>query len=152
MNGPKIVPKNMSCFSNTRAKRSTAFAMSLVWLFAVVSGVANACLLERPAAHSHLATGEVPAEVARHVGAVDDPVDEDSGTSKASCLKVCEERSNAPVKLHPGFDLTDPGLPTLVAIVWTADAPVVSGSMRLVDLQPSIAGPPLRVRYSRLAL
>ena len=36
----------MKLFPNTRAKRNTAFMVLLVWLFALASGVANACLLE----------------------------------------------------------------------------------------------------------
>jgi hypothetical protein len=143
----------MNPFSNTRVKRSTAFGVLLVWLFAVVSGVANACLLEVPGPHSQAAgtagTGHAPIVLAAHT--VDDH-DEDSGTSKEPCLKVCDEGSKAPVKLHTGIDLTDPGMAPLVAIVWTAAEPVVSGSLRLVDLQPPIVGPPFRVRYSRLTL
>ena len=147
----------MNLFSNPRAKRSTAFVVLLVWLFAVASGVANACLLEGPGTHSHSAvagsakTGHAPALLAGHVGAVDGH-DDDSDTSKESCLKVCDDGSNAPVKLQTGFDLTGPGMAPLVAVVWNAAAPVVSGPCRRVDLQPPIVGPPFRIRYSRLAL
>ena len=147
----------MNRFSNTRAKRTTAFVVLLVLLFAVASGVANACLLERPGTHSHTdaagstKTGHAPAVLSGHLGAVDGH-DDDSDTSKQSCLKVCDAGSNAPVKLQTGFDLTDPGMAPVVAIVWNSAAPVVSGPCRLVDLQPPIVGPPFRVRYSRLAL
>ena len=147
----------MNLFSNPRAKRTTAFVVLLVWLFAVASGVANACLLEAPGVHSHGATarwaktGQAPVQLAGHAGAVDDH-DDDSDSPKESCLKVCDDGSKAPVKLHTGFDLTDPGMAPLVAVAWNAASPVVSGPCRRVDLQPPIAGPPVRVRYSRLAL
>ncbi len=147
----------MNLFSTTRAKRSTAFVVLLVWLFAVASGVANACMLEGPGTHSLSAaagpadTGHAPAALTGHRGA-NDGHDDDSDTSKESCLKVCDDGSNAPVKLQAGFDLTDPGMAPLVAILWNAAAPVVSGPCRLADLQPPIVGPPFRVRYSRLAL
>ena len=36
----------MKTFSSIRAKRSTAFVVRVAWLFALASGVANACLLE----------------------------------------------------------------------------------------------------------
>ena len=147
----------MNFISTPRAKRTTAFAVLLVWLFAVASGVANACLLEAPGAHSHVGAagsaemGHAPAVSARHSGA-DDGHDDDSDTSKESCLKVCDAGSNAPVKLQAGFDLADPGMAPLVAIVWNAAAPVVSAPCRWVGLQPRSVGPPFRVRYSRLAL
>jgi hypothetical protein len=147
----------MNLFSNRRAKRSTAFVVLLVWLFAVASGVANACMLEGPGTHSLIAaagsakTGHAPAALAGHRG-VNDGHDDDSDSSKESCLKVCDDGSNAPVKLQAGFDLTDPGVAPLVAIVWNAAAPVASGPCRRIDLQPPIVGPPFRIRYSRLAL
>ena len=139
----------MNLFSNTRAKRTTAFVVLLVWLFAVASGVANACLLEGPGTHSHSAAAG--AAKAGHAGAVHGH-DDDSDTSKESCLKVCDDGSIALVKVQTGFDLTDPGMAPLVAIVWSAAVPVVSMRLRPVDLQPAIVGPPFRVRYSRLAL
>lgn len=147
----------MNLFSNTRAKRTTAFVVLLVLLFAAASGVANACLLEGQGTHPHIAaagpakTGHAPAVLAGHVGAVDDHHD-DSDTSRQACLKVCDAGSNAPVKLQTGFDLTDPGMAPVVSIVWNAAVPVVSGPCRLFDLPPPIVGPPFRVRYSRLAL
>jgi hypothetical protein len=147
----------MKPFSNNRTKRSTAFVALLVWLFALASGMANACLLEAPAPHSHAGAdgysvaGHAPAALAGHSDSIDDH-DDDSDAAKESCLKTCNEGSNAPVKLQTGFDLTDPGPAPLIATVWSVATPVVSAPCRLDDLQPAIVGPPLRVRYSRLAL
>ncbi len=39
--------------SNARAKRNTASMMLLVLLFALTSGVANACLMQERATHNH---------------------------------------------------------------------------------------------------
>jgi hypothetical protein len=153
----------MKLFSNSRTKRNTVFVVLLVWLFAVASGVANACLLETPGTHSHVATAgasetaHVPAVLAGHAVAVTghgegDGHGDDADNTKASCLKVCDDGSKSLVKLQSAFDLTDPGIAPLVAIVWDAETPVVAGPLRLEDLQPPIAGPPFRVRYSRLAL
>jgi hypothetical protein len=41
----------MKLFSNIRSKRSIAFIALLVWVFALASGVANACLLEARGTH-----------------------------------------------------------------------------------------------------
>ena len=77
----------MKVFSTIRTQRSPAFVALLVWLFALASGVANACLLELPDRHS-----------------------------------------NAVRASHPTAKLVGD------------------------DLQLHTVGPPLRVRYSRLAL
>jgi hypothetical protein len=147
----------MKLFSNTRAKRSTAFVVLLVWLFALASGVANACLLEARGTHGHGATVSTFAAAlataisAGHVGAVADHND-DSDASKAPCLKVCDDGSQSLVKQQTTFDLTDPGLAFLVRGVWTAAGSAVAAPRRMDDLQPSTPGLPIRVRYSRLAL
>ena len=140
----------MKLFSNRRAKRSTALAVLLVWLFAVASGVANACLLEPPGAHSHSAKAEHHA--AAHAIAAADEHDDDGDASKESCLKTCDDGSKAPVKAQTSFDLTDPGNAPLVSFAWTAATPVATTFGRFDDRQVPILGPPLRLRYSRLTL
>lgn len=147
----------MKPFSNHRTKCNTAFAMMLVWLFAMASGMANACLLERPGTHAHTTkSGHLEAAgslrtFAGHSAAVDDH-DDDSDAARESCLKTCDDSSNAPVKLQIGSDLSDPGGAPLVAIVWNATTKITSTSFSLDDVQPPIVGPPFRVRYSRLTL
>lgn len=147
----------MKFFSNTGTQRRTAFAVMLVWLFALASGVANACLLSVPETHSMATTAALPktapasVELAGHLTAHAGH-DDDSSSSKAPCLKVCDEGSQSLPKVQAAVDQTDPGPAPLVAILWTASAPVVESPRRLDDLQIPTAGPPLRVRYSRLAL
>ena len=129
----------------------------LVWLFALASGVANACLLEAHGTHSHVATAgtsataHAPAVLAGHAGAVAGRGN-DSDTSKAPCLKVFDDGSHSLPKPHSGVDQTEPGLSPFVAVLWTAATPVVSAPRRMDDLQPPTPGLPFRVRYSRLAL
>jgi hypothetical protein len=148
----------MKFFSNTRAKRNTAFMVLLVWLFALTSGIANACLLQAPDTHAHIiaAAGDpvladAPAIPPGHAG---DPADynDDSQSINAPCLKVCDDGSRS----VPKHDLTvaqaDPGPAPRVVILWTADAPVVAALGNRDDLLPSMPRLPLRVRYSRLAL
>lgn len=143
---------------NTRAKRNTALVMLLVWLFALTSGVVNACLLQAsgsynhglPVAHSS-ATAAVPEISAGHVGAF---TSHEAGPStlQASCLKACNDGAQALPKQQSGFDLPDPGLVPFVAPVWTATAAVVSAPNRVGALQPPAPRQPVRVRFSRLAL
>ena len=147
----------MKPFQNHRTKRNTAFAMMLVWLFALASGMANACLLESPGTHAHTtkagyleAAGSLHA-LAGHSADVGDH-DADSDAARESCLKTCDDGSNAQVKLQVGSDLSDPGAAPLIAIVWGSPTRTASMSFGPDDLQPPIVGPPFRVRYSRLTL
>lgn len=146
----------MKPFSHQRTKRNTTFVTLLVWLFATVSGMANACLLETPAKHLHIALNyseqhpHSPASTG-HTATVDEH-DDDLDASRESCLKACDDGANAPVKLQTGVDLTDPGLALFVPTTWNATPSVASVPCGFDVLRVPVVGPPLRVRYSRLTL
>lgn len=155
----QIVP-NMKLFSNTRARRNTAFMVLLVWLFALASGVANACLLEARGTQAHVATAgfseavQAPAVLPGHAGAVADH-DDDSLAAKAPCQKVCDDGSHSLPKQDLTVAQTEPGpapLVAVLAVLCTAATPVVSTSARMDDVQPALPELPVRVRYSRLTL
>lgn len=73
-------------------------------------------------------------------------------STKAPCLKACDDGSNSLPKQDFAFAQVDPGPAPLVAVLWAAARPVVSTSRRMDDLQPASPELPIRVRYSRLAL
>ena len=147
----------MKFFADTRTKRNTAFVAMLVWLFALASSVANACLLETHEPHSRAAkkpaatTSQAPAELLAQLGA-DAGHHNDSDATKESCLKVCDDGTHTLPKAYSGVDHTDPGPAPLVATLWSGPPDVVSAPRRLDDLAVPIVGPPFRVRYSRLVL
>lgn len=147
----------MKLFSNICIKRNTAFVVLLVWIFALGSGVANACLLEVGATHSHLATTEDPEATHQvtiahsHSEAVANH-DDDSHPSKAPCMKACDDGSRAMPKQDLTVVQTDPGPPPLVAVLWTEATPVHSMLDRPDGVQYVIPALPIRVRYLRLAL
>ena len=146
---------DMKLLPNAYARRKIAFVMLAVWLFAMASGVANACLLKTTEIGSHWAapgsmeTAHTSAALPGHASVA--PYGADSDTSKAPCLKACDDRSQAMQKHHPGGDLNDPGLAPLRVIDWIASTPSASTPRRIAGHQPSLAEPPLRVRYSRWA-
>ena len=147
---------NMKPFSHQRTKRNTTFVALLVWLFALASGMTNACLLDAPGKHPHVAaahSAEPPHThvIGGHAAAVDDDGDHQD-SSRESCLKACDDGANAQVKLQAGADLIDPGLAPFVVILWNATTTVASVSSRYDILQVLIVGPPFRTRYSRLTL
>ena len=147
----------MKFFAHTCTKRNIAFVVLLVWLFALASSVANACFLETYEPHSRAAknsvaeTSQAPAELPAHMG-TDAVHRSDSDGPKESCLKVCNDGTNTLPKAYAGVDHTDPGPALLIATLWTGAGPVVPVPHRMDDLAIPIVGPPLRVRYSRLAL
>ena len=147
----------MKLFSNTRAKRNTAFMVLLVWLFALASGVANACLLEVRETHSHVVSAGF-SEVAHasailpgHAGAVADGAD-DSSHFKAPCLKVCDDGSRSFSKQESAVGQFDPGPAPVVLVLWSAVAPAVPMLGQIDYVHPAMPGLPIRVRFSRLAL
>ncbi|MEO8859444.1 MAG: hypothetical protein ABI343_20865, partial [Burkholderiaceae bacterium] len=130
----------------------------LVWLFALASGVANACLIQvkEIPGHGSLAAHSSPAEnghafSAAHVGAIPK---HDTGleASKSQCLKVCDDGSQSLTKQQAAIDLTFPDLAPLLALAWTTATPGVSArGLPAFELPPE-PGLPVRVRLSRLAL
>ena len=147
----------MKFFTDTRPKRHTAFVVLLVWLFALASSVANACFLETYEPHSRAAkksaatASQAPAALLAQIGTDADHHD-DSDSTKESCLKVCDDGTHTLPKQYSGVDHNEPGPAPLVATLWTGSPNVVPAPRRLDDLAIPIVGPPLRVRYSRLAL
>ena len=145
----------MKPFSNTFAKRKAVAMVLLTWLFALASGVANACLFETPTTHAHVVAAafgqsRVLAVMAGHTGAIVDDGDE-SSTAKAPCLKVCDESSNALVS-QPSQAQADTGPAPLVRVLWLVAAADRVAPSHVGDPWPAITKLPLRLRYSRLAL
>ncbi len=136
--------------SHLRASRATAYVVLLAWLFALASGVANACLLEERGTHGHDAPGTVVS--AGHAGAVAGHLGDDSHGAKANCLKVCSDGGQSPTTPDLKLVQADLGLAPIVAVLWNPAAPLAASPHRVTDDPPPTAGPPLRVRFSRLAL
>lgn len=117
---------------HSRSRQHTASVMLLLWLFALASGVANACMLEQPASHA-------PSAAAAH-----------AEPSKVPCLKACDDGSQALLKQSQPAAPCDPGAAPLVAILWVAASPEARLVRGLAD-PPSPPPPaPVRILYSRL--
>jgi hypothetical protein len=145
----------MKLFTNHFAKRKTAVLMLLAWLFALASGVANACLLETPNTHAHIAAAasgaaHVPAVMAGHTGVVVHDGDE-SPAAKAPCLKVCDDSAKA-LATQLSLAHADMGPAPLVRVIWLVAAADRVALHPTGDPGSAMPDLPLRVRYSRLAL
>lgn len=148
---------DMKLFAETRTKRNTACVVLLVWVFALASGVANACLLEWPGPHSTestavvVETGHPPVDLVALVG-TSTGHDDKSDAGKESCLKVCDQGTHTLPTAYSSGDNADPGLAPWVVTLWTGSQERVSAPRRMMTATIPIVGLPVRVRYSRLAL
>ena len=149
----------MTNFFNTSVHRTSAFAMLLVWAFALISGVANACILEVPGANAHAGIIEQSNQHdAKHVSfgshvPIEAELDNanDAHTSKQPCLKVCDDSSKSLPKKHSGEQI-DPGARIIVAVLWSLIEPIHLQHEQPNDSHYAASQLPLRLLYSRLAL
>ena len=131
--------------------------MLLAWSFAFASSVTYACFLETHQPHARAVkklvatTARAPAGLRTQSG-TDAGHHSDSDGTKESCVKVRAHQTHTLPKTWAGIDHTDPGPAMLVATLWTGTPNGVSAPRRPDDAATAIVGPPLRVRYSRLAL
>jgi hypothetical protein len=148
----------MGYFRTSRNKRTTSTLVLVVWLFALLSGIANACLsVEKHDAKTHVAP--VAALDQTHLlrtatGDVNviEGDDDSSHAIKALCLEACDDRSHSLPKQDLSVDQPGLGPVTIVAILW-GEVPRIATAKRLErDNQTEVQVLPVRVRYSRLAL
>ncbi len=146
----------MTLTASRHHKRSIAITMLLVWVFALVSGVANACLTEPrgelPQAGTHASPADhaAPAAAEAHPAA---PAQHDEHSDKAPCQKSCDASSQTLLKQLPKFDTPDqlvliPAPHRQASDLHMAPAALVRAALAAVP-PPS---PPPRVQFSRLAL
>ncbi len=130
--------------------------MLLVWVFALLSGVANACLAEPRGelAHAgpHASQADHPTRAAVQAQAADQ-APHDEHPEKAACQKCYDEVSQTLLKQLPKLDT--PGLqaaapPTPAQVIDLRGSPAALVRAALAAVPPP--SPPPRVQYSRLAL
>lgn len=147
---------NMTLIASRHHKRSIAFTMLLVWVFALLSGVANACLTEPRGEPAHAgiqvsqADHPTPAVVQPHAA---DQAQHGEHPDKAPCQKSCDASSQTLLKQLPKFDTPDlqalvPATHRQASDLHMAPAALVRAALAAVP-PPS---PPPRVQFSRLAL
>lgn len=147
---------NMTMTRSRHHKRSIALAMLLVWVFALLSGVANACLTEPRGelahAGTHVLQADHPALAAVHSQAADQG-HHGEHPDKAPCQKSCDASSQTLLKQLPKIDTPDlqvlaPAPHRQLSDLHTAPAAQVRAAFA-AGPPPS---PPARVQFSRLAL
>ena len=150
--GPHL---DMKLFPIRDARRKTAFVVLLVWLFALASGVANACLLQERGTHSQIAAagsgGPAHAVAAGHAG-VAVGHDADPHAAKAPCLKVRSDGGQSLVTQEKVAQGESGPPPRAVELLPGAKKHDLLARSSAGDNPAATVGPPIRVRFSRLAL
>lgn len=133
--------------ASLRTKRSICCLMLLAWVFAVLSGTVNACVVdghEGPGVvHLLQAQGEHQHSSADH--------DHDHGGGHAGCSKFCKDESVTVTK-YKSLDTI-----TLAPVLVNSNAtlPVCAAerlSAQRCAARPPAHGPPLVIRFLRLTL
>lgn len=124
--------------------RRTACVTLLAWVFALWSGVANACLIQPVA--------PVDRQVEHaHLHAADETGGADTDGGKAGCLRFCADESSALAKSKASHaDLPGPML--LASVDRQLATPVAAGAPWRAVERPASVGPPLFLRLLRLTI
>ena len=154
-----MINTTMRSFFKTRINRTSAFVMLVVWILALISGVANACLLEGSGTSAHVvstkhtnALGAPQVSLSLHVSIETGSEEaDDAHTSKQPCLKVCNDGSKSLTKKYSAEQI-DPGARVIVAVLWSLIEPIHVQYEQANGSQYAASAMPLRVLYSRLAL
>ena len=149
-----------------RHLRRTACVTLFAWMFALLSGVANCCLIQpnpqgEPGAISLQADPVVggtagPAtrkvqHVHHHGEDEDDGLGNGSGSAKAGCLKFCADESSAVTKSKAAqADLLGPIF--LATVHWLSAVPIAAATEWTLVERPATVGPPLYIRLLRLTI
>lgn len=164
--------------ASTSTKRRICGVMVLVWLFAVLSSAVNACVLSEPDQKEglHHASFEVLTAVGHdHADQADDDHDGDHGVvhgdhdhalpsdwthasehshhdeGAAGCHKFCKDES---ATLTKNKNLESPSFSLALINTGSQLPPIAQAPMRAQRVQerPQAQGPPLVIRFLRLAL
>lgn len=151
----------MKSFFSPRSTRRTAAVMLWVWLLALATGMANACLLPAPPVpHGHAAAGHsAPTAVApgQDQGASSaQPACEHEGAAshaRAACQSFCAAESLGLTNPQAAKTMMAADLPLLLArSAGLPVAPAVRAAPRPGPGAPPGAQPPVAIRFLRLTI
>lgn len=124
--------------------RRTTWVALLAWLFALVCGVANACLIQP------VARADRQVEHAQH-HAAEESGGPDTVGGKAGCLKFCADESSALAKSKASH-ADVPGPLLLASVHWQLATSVAGVAPWHPSERPASVGPPLFLRLLRLTI
>ena len=147
-----------------RQLRHTAWVTLFAWMFALLSGAVNACLIQQnpqgdlgsvslqagPVAEDTAGPGTRQVQLVLHHG--DDGDDGlGNGSAKAGCLKFGADESSVVTKGKAvQADVPDPIF--VASVPWPSAAPVAAALQWRPVERPASVGPPLFIRLLRLTI
>ena len=144
-----------------RSSRRIVWSMLLVWVFALGTGIVNACVLSSNWAEHHTSGTHEHFDV-RVDGApiaLADQIDDSTANLDANrqspshdaCLKYCDDESTALSKSNVAA--ADPSLPVGALLAWWSPvSPVAHIGRWLPREHHAVPEPPLVIRFLRLTL
>jgi len=146
----------MKSFFSHRSTRRTAAVMLFVWLLALATGVANACLVQpEHARHGHAVHVEVQMGTVEARAAAGQAANHAHQTSPASqaCQSFCAAEQTGVTKsageLLPPLAVLAP-MPGPAA--WAAASPAAMAGQRNGRAAPALVRPPVAIRFLRLTI
>lgn len=129
----------MKSFFSHRKTRFTAAVMLFVWLLAVGTGIANACLVhEDHARHGHLSHQEAG--------------DHDTSPAKMACQNFCAAEQTGVVKQQTDAPAHLDVALVMVSMWWVASALTDRASQMPAVDDPPLTEPPVFIRFLRLTI
>ncbi len=158
-------PLSMLVFSHRRTKQRTVVMMLVVWVFALVAAVVNACALQvkvpahhqgRQPMHSASTVIETHAHlsVLPQIGVpapADDP-SSDADSGKAQCKSFCDSEASAAAAKQQGHDATDLAQAPMRVLAFTPYLPLLATAKQSFDDRPPPPGAPMVIRFLRLTI
>lgn len=154
----------MKSFFNHRRTRYTAAVMLFVWLLALGTGIANACLVQKnhgphgDPSHSHsvftsttAVKSDVTSDILVKTTAHDDADEHEMSPEKAVCLNFCVAEQNTLVK-HHADGLADVDIVPVLFLTWLLVPAVDQASKPEAFGSPTWSEPPVSIRYLRLTI
>lgn len=155
----------MKFFFNQRRARYTAIVMLFVWLLALGTGIANACLVQADhARHGHLSQQDagitsmtataLDARAGDHASAEGPPDADDHDTSpgKLACQNFCAAEQTGVLKQPDDAPAHLDNAPVLVSMWWVAPLPVDRVFPMPALHDPPWTEPPVFIRFLRLTI
>ena len=158
-------PLSMLVFSHRRTKQRTVVMMLVVWVFALVAAVVNACALQVkvPAHHQGqqpMLSASTVIETHAHLSVLpqigmpapaDDP-SSDADSGKAQCKSFCDSEASATAAKQQGHDATDLAQAPMHLLASTPYLPLIATAKQSFDDRPPPPGAPMVIRFLRLTI
>ena len=156
----------MLAFSHRRAKRRTVLVTLVVWVFALMAAVANACLLQVKEPGDH--HWQVPAQasagkvIESHAylaltpqdGALGTPAEPsaDADASKEPCKNFCDAETSTTAAKQEVHDAADLGYASLHVGACAPYLAPVAVAKQSFDDRPPPHSSPIAIRFLRLTI